>query len=221
MSHAQHSRRDVLRLVGTAPFIASHARATAASVQPAAPAARTRLCLVSRHLQWTNIEEAVSVAAEAGCKAISWTVRQGAHMLPANVERDLPRAVDLAHKAGLDTPMLITALNDGHSERAEAILDTMRGVGIRYYRAAPFRYDYSGDLAQQIDALKPRIASLVRLNEKYGHDRHVSHPLGIWKHRRRGLGSVAGGQRFRSAVCRSELRPRSRDHSRRDGLDRD
>jgi sugar phosphate isomerase/epimerase len=119
-------------------------------------------------LQWTNIEEAVSVAAEAGCKAISWTVRQGAHILPANVERDLPRAVDLAHKAGLDTPMLITALNEGHSERAEAILDTMRGVGIRYYRAAPFRYDYSGDLAQQVDALKPRIASLVRLNEKYG-----------------------------------------------------
>ena len=50
------------------------------------------------------MEEAVSVAAEAGCKAIAWTVRQGAHMLPANVERDLPKAVELAHKAGLDTP---------------------------------------------------------------------------------------------------------------------
>jgi len=64
--------------------------------------------------------------------------------------------------------MLITALNEGKSERAEAVLDTMRAVGIRYYRAAPFRYDYSGDLAQQIDALKPRIGSLVTLNEKYG-----------------------------------------------------
>ena len=168
MSHTHHSRRDVLKLLGAAPFAASPALATAAApVQSTAPA-RTRLCLVSRHLQWTNMEEAVAVAAEAGCKAISWTVRQGAHMLPANVERDLPRAVDLAHKAGLDTPMLITALNEGNSERAEAILDTMRGVGIRYYRAAPFRYDYSGDLAQQIEALKPRIASLVRLNEKYG-----------------------------------------------------
>ena len=96
------------------------------------------------------MEEAVSVAAEAGCKAIAWTVRQGAHMLPDNVERDLPKAVELAHKAGLDTPMLITALNEGKSERAEAVLDTMRGVGIRYYRAAPFRYDYSADLAQQM-----------------------------------------------------------------------
>jgi len=168
MSHTQHSRRDVLKLLGAAPFIASHAGAPATSVQPAVPPARAKLCLVSRHLQWTNMEEAVSVAAEAGCKAIAWTVRQGAHMLPDNVERDLPKAVELAHKAGLDTPMLITALNEGKSERAEAVLDTMRGVGIRYYRAAPFRYDYSADLAQQIEGLKPRIASLVRLNEKYG-----------------------------------------------------
>ena len=64
--------------------------------------------------------------------------------------------------------MLITALNEGRSARAEAVLATMRGVGIRYYRAAPFRYDYSADLAQQIEALKPRIGSLVKLNEKYG-----------------------------------------------------
>jgi sugar phosphate isomerase/epimerase len=133
------------------------------------------------------MEEAVTVAAEAGCKAISWTVRQGAHMLPANVERDLPKAVELAHKAGLETPMLITALNEGTSERAEAVLETMRGVGIRYYRAAPFRYDYSRDLAAQIEALKPRIASLSRLNEKYGttamYHTHSAYGLiggGVW-----------------------------------------
>ena len=167
MSRTRHSRRDVLKILTAAPLVASRGLSPAQSATAPAPA-KTRLCLVSRHLQWASMEEAVGVAAEAGCKAIAWTVRQGAHILPEKVERDLPRAVDLAHKAGLETPMLITALNEGKSERAEAVLDTMRGVGIRYYRAAPFRYDYSRDLAQQIDALKPRIASLVRLNEKYG-----------------------------------------------------
>src|SRR6266496_756003 len=166
MSQSAPTRRDVLKLLAAAPLVAG--RGLSAQTGPGSASKQTRLCLVSRHLQWTNIEEAVAVAAEAGCKAISWTVRQGAHMVPANVERDLPKAVDLTRKAGLETPMLITALNDGKSERAEAVLDTMRGVGIRYYRAAPFRYDYSGDLAQQIEALKPRIASLVKLNEKYG-----------------------------------------------------
>src|SRR5205823_4577668 len=144
-----------------------------------------RLCLVSRHLQWTNVEEAVAVAAEAGCKAISWTVRRGAHILPENVERDLPKAIGLAHQAGLDTPMVITALNDGQSPRAEAVIETMRSVGIRHYRAAPFRYDYSGDLAQQLEALKPRIASLVRLNEKYG--------ATAMYHTHSGPGNVGGG----------------------------
>jgi sugar phosphate isomerase/epimerase len=114
------------------------------------------------------MEEAVAVAAEAGCKAIAWTVRPGAHILPENVERDLPKAVELAHKAGLETPMVITALVEAKSTRADAILETMRGLGIRHYRAPSFRYDYSGDLEQQLDALKPRIASLVTLNEKYG-----------------------------------------------------
>jgi len=186
MAGSEPTRREVLKLLTAAPLVAGR-RLSAAQVAPASAEKRTRLCLVSRHLQWTNMEEAVAVAAEAGCKAISWTVRAGAHILPTNVERDLPKAVDLARKAGLDAPMLITALNEGTSERAEAILDTMRGVGIRYYRAAPFRYDYSGDLAQQIEALKPRISSLVRLNEKYGttamYHTHSAYGLiggGVW-----------------------------------------
>jgi sugar phosphate isomerase/epimerase len=85
-----------------------------------------------------------------------------------NVERELPKAVDLAKKAGLETPMVITAIVDAKSPRAEAILETMRGVGIRYFRAPSFRYDFAGDLEQQLEALKPRIESLVRLNQKYG-----------------------------------------------------
>jgi sugar phosphate isomerase/epimerase len=167
MSHLEHSRREVLKLLGVAPWLASH-ELTSQSVAPTAPAGRTHLCLVSRHLQWAEMEEAVGVAAQGGCKAIAWTVRPGAHIVPDTVERELPKAVDLAHKAGLATPMLITAIVDAKSPRAEAILETMHGVGIRYYRAPSFRYDYSGDLEQQLEALKPRIASLAHLNEKYG-----------------------------------------------------
>jgi L-ribulose-5-phosphate 3-epimerase len=164
MSH--HSRREMLKLLGTMPLVAAAARPAPAVAQGAAP--KTRLCLVSRHLQWANVEEAVTVAAEAGCKAIAWTIRPGAHILAENVEKDLPKAVDLAHKAGLDTPMVITAIVEATSTRAEAILATMHGVGIRYYRAPSFRYDYNRELEPQLEALKPRIGSLADLNAKYG-----------------------------------------------------
>ena len=131
------------------------------------------------------MEEGAGIAAEAGFPAIAWTVRRGAHMEPENVERDLPKAVDIARKTGLATPMLITAIVDAQSPRAEAILDTMRNVGIRRYRAPSFRYDYTRDLNQQWEALKPRIASLGKLNEKYG--------TTAMYHTHSGPGNVGGG----------------------------
>jgi len=167
MAHTRPSRRQMLQLLGSAPVLAAEVVRAGAS-QPRAASSRTHLCLVSRHLQWTNPEEAVAVAAAGDCKAIAWTVRPGAHILAENVERDLPKAVELAHKAGLATPMVITAIVDAQSARAEAILETMRGLGIRYYRAPSFRYDLTQELESQLEALQPRIASLVRLNEKYG-----------------------------------------------------
>lgn len=185
----QHSRREILKALGAAPLaITTASIASAQTTQPARVAAqpdRTRLCLVSRHLQWTDVVEGSAAAVEGGCNAVAWTVRGGAHILPANVERDLPRAVEAAHKAGLETPMVITAIVDAKSERAEAVLDTMRGLGIRYYRAPSFRYDYSGDLLAQLEALKPRIASLARLNEKYG--------TTAMYHTHSGAGNIGGG----------------------------
>lgn len=165
MADLLHSRRDVLKLLGTVPVVAA-ARPALLNTQP--PMTKTRLALVSRHLQWTNVEDAVSVAVEGGCKAIAWTVRPGAHILAENVERDLQKAVELARKAGLETPMVITALVEAKSPRAEAILATMHGLGIRYYRAPSFRYDYNQELEPQLEALKPRIGSLAELNAKYG-----------------------------------------------------
>jgi sugar phosphate isomerase/epimerase len=129
---------------------------------------RSRLALVSRHVQWADIEEGAAVAAEAGFTAIAWTCRPGAHILPENVERDLPRAIAAARRNGLAVPMLITAINTTNAPRAEAILDSMRQAGITRYRAPNFRYDYSRDLLSQWEALKPQLAALAELNEKYG-----------------------------------------------------
>jgi len=185
----QQSRRDVLKVLGAGPIAASVATmASAQSVArpaPVAAPAHTQLCLVSRHLQWTDVQEGAAVAAEGGCKAVAWTIRGGAHILPQNVERDLPRAVDAARKAGLEAPMVITAIVDAKSERVEAILDTMRGLGIGHYRAAPFRYDYNRDLVAQLEALKPRIAGLAKLNEKYG--------TTAMYHTHSGTGNIGGG----------------------------
>jgi sugar phosphate isomerase/epimerase len=180
VTDTRRSRRDLLKMIGASPIVATAALSRPASAQalhqtpaaashPASPAPRPSLAIHSLTLQWTNMEEAVAVAVEAGYTSIAWAARPGAHILPENVARDLPKAVDLAHKAGLSTPLIITPLRDASTANAEVYLDTMRGLGIRHYLCPQFgSYDYTKDLAPQLEALKPRIASLAKLNEKYG-----------------------------------------------------
>ena len=111
MSQPHHSRRDVLKLLGSVPLVAAAGTAVVTARQVATPK-KAQLCLVSRHLQWAGIEEGIATAAEAGCRGIAWTVRGGAHIVAENVERDLRKAVELTRKAGLDAPMVITAVVD-------------------------------------------------------------------------------------------------------------
>jgi sugar phosphate isomerase/epimerase len=164
---------------------AASTSAAVASARAAQRSGEPRLALVSRHVQWADIEEGAAVAAEAGFTAIAWTCRPGAHILPEHVERDLPLAMAAARRNGLAVPMLITAINTANAPRAEAILDTMRQAGITRYRAPNFRYDYSRDLIPQWEALKPQLAALAELNEKYG--------VTAMFHTHSAQGSVGGG----------------------------
>ena len=108
------------------------------------------------------------MAAQIGFDAIEWNVRRGGHVDPARVERELPRAVEITRKAGLAVAMITTSIQDAKSPYAEAILATASGLGITYYRGGEyFRYDYAGELWRQLQELKPRVASLAALNEKY------------------------------------------------------
>lgn len=141
---------------------AEGAISTAKSVRPA-------LTLFSQHLRWASIEEAIEIAAKADYGGIAWTVREDAHISPQRVAVELPRAVELTRRAGLGTASIVTALTDASSPYAESILETATGLGIRTYRAQTAYYDYKrGDLPAQLEAARPRVAGLARLNERYG-----------------------------------------------------
>ena len=160
------SRRQALALLGIAPLAG---RSTPVHGVSQAPAVARPIGIVSRHLQWTGVEDAVAVAKEAGFDAIEWNVRTGGHVAPERVEQELPRALELTRKAGLAATMITTSIQDAQSPFAEPILRAAKAAGIRWYRGGEyFRYDYARPLLPQLDALKPRIASLVALNQKYG-----------------------------------------------------
>lgn len=163
------TRRDALVMTASAAATALLSGRTASAAGAATPATvRPALTVFSRHLNWASLEEAVEVAASAGFGGIAWAVRPGSHVLPENVARDLPRAVELTQRAGLGTPHIITGISDANSPHAEAILETATGLGIRYYRAGTDDHNYTDDVAAQLETLRQRMARVNRLNERYG-----------------------------------------------------
>jgi sugar phosphate isomerase/epimerase len=192
VSDHEVSRRTVLKALGLIPAAAAasvslqaQSAATPAATQAAGAAPLRKLAIVSRHLEWASMEEGAAAAAEAGFKAVAWTCRNAAHILPENVERELPRAMDIARQNGLTVPMLITNINAVTSARAEATLDTMRKAGITRYRAPGYSYDLSREMLPQWDAMRQRLDGLAKLNEKYG--------TTAMFHTQSGEGSVGGG----------------------------
>jgi len=192
------SRRDALKRLGAASSFSVAAfaqqrggrRPQVDGVVTPSPTAvaggKPLLTLYSLSLKWAGYEEAAETAAKSGWPAIGWTVRGGGHVLPENVVRDLPKAVAAAKNAGLQVPIIITPIRGTESPYAEAYLDTMSKLGLRYYQAPPLgQYDYTKDLQPQLDVWKPRIEKLAKLNEKYG-TTAVYHVEG-------GAGNIGGG----------------------------
>jgi L-ribulose-5-phosphate 3-epimerase len=167
MSHPEMTRRELLKALAVSPVLARMQDSPTCALQPPT-SAKLQLGIMSRHLQWTSVEDAIEVAKTAGFEAIEWTVRPGGHVPPERVERELPRVIELTRKAGLAAPMISSSIQDASSPYAEAILSAAHGAGVKYYRGGQyFRYDYAKPLGPQLEALKPRIATLEPLNRKY------------------------------------------------------
>lgn len=157
---ASVTRRAALALTAAA-------LAAPAAAQP--PSRGLKIGMASRHLQFmTDVDEAVAFAKAAGFDAIEWAVRDGGHVPPAQVKQLLPGVVDKTRKAGLAVEMIITGIQDAQTPYADDILSTAQSLGIRHYRnSAYYRYDYAKPLVPQIEALTPRLASLIPLNQRY------------------------------------------------------
>ncbi|MCC7340410.1 MAG: sugar phosphate isomerase/epimerase [Bryobacterales bacterium] len=158
-------------------FLASSAlsRAAIASAQPAArrPVSlpvpgRLPLLLFSKHLHWADFGTCASVLREIGAEGIDLTVRKNGHIEPERVREDLPRAVEIFHKAGTPVVMITTDIRTADSPFTVPILETAKSLGITHYRWSDFVYDTKKPIPEQLQEFKPQIAKLAKLNAKLG-----------------------------------------------------
>jgi sugar phosphate isomerase/epimerase len=126
------------------------------------------ICAFSKHFHWASVDEMASICASLGYEGIDLTVRRDGHIEPATVADELPKAVAVIQKAGLSVPMVTAGITDASSPHAEAILKTLKSLGISRYRWGGFRYDESSPLESQLAEFKKRAAGLAAMNAHYG-----------------------------------------------------
>lgn len=167
------SRRAFLRQAGLA---ALPVLVPALRTLPTPATQRGPICVFSKHLQWLAYDEMAELAAEIGFEGVALTVRPGGHVPPERAEELLPRAVEAVKKAGLQVPMMTTAITDAADPLTEPVLRTAGALGIRAYRMGYISYDETQPVETFLDETGRRLADLAAMNEAYGlHGAYQNH----------------------------------------------
>jgi sugar phosphate isomerase/epimerase len=147
-------------------------RALLAGALLLAPAVRAtnklKIAVFSKHLQFVQGEELAKAAAQIGFDGVDIALRQGGHIEPATVAKDLPPLVAILRDHGLEVPMITTGIADAETGFAEDILKAASHLGIRNYRFGAYKWEAQKPYAEQLESMTPRLAKLATLNARYG-----------------------------------------------------
>ena len=158
-------RRAYLKLIGTMGLMSPISKLLPLSCQKEQK--KSDIYLFSKHLQWLDYKEMSKVAKEIGFDGLDLTVRKKGHVLPENVERDLPKAVAAMQKAGLKADMMTTTITNIQDPTTEKILKTASSLGIKTYRMGWLKYKDNEPISAQIEAFKSPLKELEQMNEYY------------------------------------------------------
>ncbi len=137
---------------------------------------KIKVCLFSKHLQFLDYADMAQMAAEIGFAGVALTVRPGGHVLPENVERDMPKAVQAVEQAGIKVYTITTRIIDPDDVHTEKILQTASDLGVKYYRMGSFRYDNSISIDKNLRKHRVTMERLAEINEKYNiHGAYQNH----------------------------------------------
>jgi len=126
-----------------------------------------KIHVFTKAMQWMNFDEMAALVAESGAEGIDLPVRTGGHILPENVETELPKAVEAARRHGLRMDMIVTEITDADGKYTESVLKTASSLGIKYYRMGWINYDETLGVIGTLQKFKTVMKKLEQLNRKY------------------------------------------------------
>jgi len=114
------------------------------------------------------LDKAGDYIARLGFDGADLTVREGGYVLPENVSRSLPKAVETLNSKGLDVPMITTSVTDAEKGNAEEIFKTASKCGVRYIKLGYWIYEGFGKLKKQLEETRRKVDGLYKLSMEYG-----------------------------------------------------
>ena len=160
------TRRDFIKNIGAAVVSAPLAASPLPHLLKVDNEQSLEIHLFSKHLQFLSWPEAAMKAKEMGFDGLDWTVRPKGHILPENVARDLPIAIQASEKAGLINRMITTAVDDVRDVLDQDVVSVAADYGIDFYRCNWFPYRADEPLEASLEFYKGEVWRLGKMNRK-------------------------------------------------------
>jgi len=127
-----------------------------------------KIFIFSKHFHWLNYAQMAKVVKQHGFDGIDLTVRPKGHVLPQNVERDLPLAIAAIRNEGLIIDTITTDITDAGDPYALKIIETAQKHGIRQYRLGWIKYDKNIEVLDNLNLIKLKLTAISKLNKMFG-----------------------------------------------------
>jgi sugar phosphate isomerase/epimerase len=134
---------------------------------PSKPTDEPKICAFTKFLQDQSYTELSDTIKELGFDGVEATVRKKGHVLPENVEEDLPKLVEALKANDLEVTIMASDVMDT-SELNQRVLKTAAGLGIKRYRMGFYRYDLDRPVMEQLEEIRPKLADLAAMNKELG-----------------------------------------------------
>jgi L-ribulose-5-phosphate 3-epimerase len=133
------------------------------------PKVRTRplVCLCSQYLQKLHYTELGPVLLNVGFEGCDLTVRPGGHVAPNQCQVDLLRAVEEIRGAGVEVPMMTTALTSPSDPWVRPVIGIAGGMNVTLFRSGVWKYT-GGGIDQRVGEVRRDIAGLGSIGRAYG-----------------------------------------------------
>lgn len=183
-----YSRREFIKLSSLALAampVSNIANPLLPFTQPASD--DLKIFIFSKSLQFLDYNDMCSAAKEIGFDGVDLTVRPKGHVLPENVEEQLPKVTEIMKTYNLDPSLITTNVKDSQNPIDKKVLEVATKLGYNYYRTGWYKYSDETNIIESSKIYDQNLVELAKLNKELGitgcYQNHSGHNFGssIWE----------------------------------------